>query len=179
MKKKTLAMALMLSLTGYAVMAQNDSIPKNDSIPSKDTIPSPDTAKITNATAFNFKFVQVRDTVPKSDSMPAPKDSSTAFNFHNHGLNFFTQNDTIPKKDTTKTDTSLVFNLNENARAVAISMQRRDTVPNDSDSTKKDSTLALAQENSFNTPLMLLKNDQQEFAMKREQSAAIKQKKIS
>jgi hypothetical protein len=179
MKTKTLALALMLSLGGYAVMAQNDSLPQKDSIPSKDTIPSPDTAKITKSTAFNFMLVQVRDTVPKSDSMPAPKDSSTAFNFHNKSLNFFAQNDTIPKKDTTKTDTSLVLNLNENASAVAMNIQRRDTVPNDSDSTKKDSTLAVTRTNSFNPASMLLTNDQQKIAMKKEQSAAIKQKEIS
>jgi hypothetical protein len=172
MKTKTLALALMLSLGGYAAMAQNDSIPKKDSIPSNDT------TKVSNLMAFNSFAMSQRDTVPKTDSVPK-KDSSTAFNFHNKGLNFFAQNDTIPKKDTTKTDTSLVLNLNENARAVAMNIQRRDTVPNDSDSTKKDSTLAVTRPNSFNPASMLLTNDQQKIAMKKEQSAAIKQKEIS
>ena len=59
MKTKTLALAFILSLSGYAVLAQTDSIPK------KDSIPSTDTTKISNAMAFNYSNVAQRDSVPK------------------------------------------------------------------------------------------------------------------
>ena len=172
MKTKTLALALMLTLGGYAAMAQNDSIPKKDSIPSNDT------TKVSNLMAFNSFALSQRDTVPKTDSVPK-KDSSMAFNFNSSRLDLISQRDSVPTKDTTKTDTSLVFNLSQNERAVANNIHRRDTVPNNSDSTKKDSTLAVNQTNSFDPVSVVIMNDQQENALKREQSAAIREKNIS
>ncbi len=175
MKTKTLALSLMLSLCGYATMAQTDSIPK------KDTIPSNDTTKISNGTAFIFSNVAQRDTVPKTDSVPK-KDTSTAFNFTKPDISTFSfaVRDTVPATDSTgdstKTDTSTAFKLfNADKNMLAFNFVK-DTVPSDTDTRKKDTTMAfnLRQRVILPGSNYVLNNDQGGFLLKNESVAEIR-----
>ena len=83
MKTKTLALAFMLSLSGYAVVAQTDTIPSKDSIPTNDTL----TTKTDTSTALKMNNVE----------------KLVAVNY--------AVKDTVPSTDTTKTDTASALNI--------------------------------------------------------------------
>lgn len=163
MKTKTLALSFILSMTGFAVFAQTDSMPpmpKDTTVPTTDSIPKKDSSLALNYGHYhlnNFNVI-VRDTVPPTDTVPSTdttkKDSSLVYyNAQNNRLIAYSslQRDTIPngtdttKTDTSRTDSSMVFNLKSHSEAFTYAI--RDTVPSDTDSTvpadttKKDSSM--------------------------------------
>ena len=174
MKTKTLAFSLMLSLTGYAVVAQTDSIP------TKDSIPKTDTAKVVDATAFNANHSDVinfslsekvnvtpADTTAPGNTDSTKKDSSMVYNLNRNGLlqiSDFAVRDTVPSdtSDTTKKDSTMASALRNNSGLVAFNFAVRDTVPSDTAyTTKKDSSLVF---NSQREKLLQKRTDLQVYS---------------
>lgn len=137
MKTKTVAISFALTLAGYALFAQTDTIPKKDTIPS-DSIPPMEIVNNDanlNLTTFYFSEVGARDTIPMpTDSIPKKdtlnnemNSNFTAFNFQGITSKDTIPTDSLPKKDTLNNEGSLNL-VAFNFHGIAL----RDTIPTDS-----------------------------------------------
>ena len=157
-KDSTLASAVRSNgnLVAFAYAVKDTTAPTDTTAPKKDSTLASTVRNNSNLVAFSYV---AKDTTAPTDTSTAPKkDSTLASNLRNNSslVAFsFAVRDTVPTDtDSTnapKKDSTLASSVRNNSNLVAFSFAVRDTVPADSsDTTKKDSTLAVnAQQKLF------------------------------